>query len=308
MNRVAAGVAQRGGHDRHLYFIRPGRPRKRVRPMCGKPSGSKAGTCGWIRPRPPPSAAAPRLTRSLAPPGAILVVWSGYSRGSEYVAPSATGLYKNKLIRVRVDGSVPRAPSTRSRSSTRPVVRRADDPHWRKIVAAVRLLCGRQRGRRRHGGRHSPRRSISNRRGRWRALLIAAGVLVLGARACGSAIPLAGVRQGEVAGEIDAATTEAVLAGRRSEMQPPVACSRIRWNPATAGRASGATAPTGCAIHVVEFLRASNAETARSLLRVLDAQAWVQAVTLDNEQAYQGYLKRIPGGRRDAGRHGEGGA
>lgn len=45
---------------------------------------------------------------------------------------------------------------------------------------------------------------------------------------------------------------------------------------------------------VTEFPRASSAETARSLLRVLDAQAWVTAVTSDNEQAYQAYLKRFP--------------
>lgn len=45
---------------------------------------------------------------------------------------------------------------------------------------------------------------------------------------------------------------------------------------------------------VVEFPRATTAETARSLLRVLDAQAWVTAVTADNEGAYQVYLKRFP--------------
>lgn len=45
---------------------------------------------------------------------------------------------------------------------------------------------------------------------------------------------------------------------------------------------------------VTEFPRASSAETARSLLRVLDAQAWVSAVTADNETAYQAYLKRFP--------------
>ncbi len=45
---------------------------------------------------------------------------------------------------------------------------------------------------------------------------------------------------------------------------------------------------------VTEYPRASSAETARSLLRVLDAQAWVAAVTSDNETAYQAYLKRFP--------------
>ena len=46
--------------------------------------------------------------------------------------------------------------------------------------------------------------------------------------------------------------------------------------------------------HVSEYPRASTAEQARSLLRVLDAQAWVTAVTADNDTAYQAYLKRFP--------------
>jgi hypothetical protein len=46
--------------------------------------------------------------------------------------------------------------------------------------------------------------------------------------------------------------------------------------------------------HVGEYPRASTAEQARSLLRVMDAQAWVTAVTADNDAAYQAYLKRFP--------------
>ncbi len=46
--------------------------------------------------------------------------------------------------------------------------------------------------------------------------------------------------------------------------------------------------------YVGEYPRASTAEQARSLLRVLDAQAWVTAVTSDNDTAYQAYLKRFP--------------
>lgn len=46
--------------------------------------------------------------------------------------------------------------------------------------------------------------------------------------------------------------------------------------------------------YVTEYPRASTAETARSLLRVMDAQAWVTAVTADNDAAYQAYLKRFP--------------
>jgi hypothetical protein len=46
--------------------------------------------------------------------------------------------------------------------------------------------------------------------------------------------------------------------------------------------------------HVSAFPRASTAETARSTLRVLDAQAWVKAVTEDSEAAYRVYLAAFP--------------
>jgi hypothetical protein len=46
--------------------------------------------------------------------------------------------------------------------------------------------------------------------------------------------------------------------------------------------------------HVSAYPRASTAETARSSLRVMDAQAWVKAVTADSEAAYRSYLKAFP--------------
>jgi hypothetical protein len=46
--------------------------------------------------------------------------------------------------------------------------------------------------------------------------------------------------------------------------------------------------------HLSAFPRASTAETARSTLRVLDAQAWVKAVTEDSEAAYRAYLQAFP--------------
>lgn len=46
--------------------------------------------------------------------------------------------------------------------------------------------------------------------------------------------------------------------------------------------------------HVSAFPRSSTAETARSTLRVLDAQAWVKAVTADSETAYRTYLAAFP--------------
>ncbi|HEY1154137.1 MAG TPA: hypothetical protein VGE73_09815, partial [Pseudolabrys sp.] len=45
---------------------------------------------------------------------------------------------------------------------------------------------------------------------------------------------------------------------------------------------------------ISDYPRSSQAESARSLLRVRDAQAWVKAVTADNDGAYHAYLKEFP--------------
>ena len=51
------------------------------------------------------------IDRKLGSAGAVLVVWSAASRGSEYVrSEAATGLYKNKLIQVRIDKAHPPRP------------------------------------------------------------------------------------------------------------------------------------------------------------------------------------------------------
>lgn len=53
----------------------------------------------WMDPSEPLPSHSAALDIKLASAGAILVVWSGYSRGSETVrSEAATGLYKNKLI------------------------------------------------------------------------------------------------------------------------------------------------------------------------------------------------------------------
>ena len=50
-----------------------------------------------------------------------------------------------------------------------------------------------------------------------------------------------------------------------------------------------------------EHPKSSGAETARARLRVIDAQAWVEAVTSDNEKAYQSYLAKFPAQGAGAG-------
>ncbi|HOZ29239.1 MAG TPA: toll/interleukin-1 receptor domain-containing protein, partial [Hyphomonadaceae bacterium] len=95
----------------------------------------------WMDPSEPSTENRAAVDLKLGSAGAILVVWSGYSRGSEYVrSEAATGLYKNKLIQVRIDSATPPRPFDQVEvldigrwSGDR------DDPNWRKIMAAVRL-------------------------------------------------------------------------------------------------------------------------------------------------------------------------
>lgn len=254
----------------------------------------------WMDPEAPSMDNSAAVDLKLGSAGAILVVWSGYSRGSEYVrSEAATGLYKNKLIQVRIDGAAPPRPFDQVEvvdiglwSGER------DDPHWRKIVAAVRLYAGAPGSARPQATRRAPlaapvylepQRSVA-----W-APLIAAGVLVLGGAGVWLGDPF-GWRSGkvEVAGEIDAATTEAVSLEEEAKLAAASGVFEDTLESGNSWTRVERNSPDGLRDYVVEFPRASNAETARSLLRVLDAQAWVQAVTLDNEQAYQGYLKEFP--------------
>src|SRR5690349_15111101 len=51
------------------------------------------------------------VDRKLSSAGAVLVMWSAYSRGSEYVrSEAAAGLYRNKLIQARIDTAAPPRP------------------------------------------------------------------------------------------------------------------------------------------------------------------------------------------------------
>ncbi len=65
----------------------------------------------WMDPTERTEDTSAALDLKLGSAGAILVVWSGYSRGAEQVrSEAATGLYKNKLIQVRIDHAAPPRP------------------------------------------------------------------------------------------------------------------------------------------------------------------------------------------------------
>jgi peptidoglycan hydrolase-like protein with peptidoglycan-binding domain len=52
--------------------------------------------------------------------------------------------------------------------------------------------------------------------------------------------------------------------------------------------------PASLRAYLTAHPQSTGAESARSLLRVLDAQAWVEAVTADTEDAYTAYLRDFP--------------
>ena len=254
----------------------------------------------WMDPSEPTNENRAAVDLKLGSAGAILVVWSGYSRGSEYVrSEAATGLYKNKLIQVRIDAAAPPRPFDQVEvvdigrwSGER------DDPNWRKIMAAVRLYAGLPGAARPQVTRRvasappaylEPKRSIA-----W-APIIGAGLLV----AAGVGVWLGDPfnwREGgtQVAGEPGAVATS----GASPDGEAAIETANITFEDTEESAANWTRVKrddtSALRDYISDFPRSSNAETARSLLRVMDAQAWVNAVTADNEDAYQAYLTAFP--------------
>jgi hypothetical protein len=76
--------------------------------------------------------------------GAIVAVWSERARRSEIVrSEAATGLYKNKLIQVRIDPGAPPRPFDQVEVIDLSQWRGAyDDSNWRKLILALRRAVG----------------------------------------------------------------------------------------------------------------------------------------------------------------------
>jgi hypothetical protein len=250
----------------------------------------------WMDPSDPSGGTSAAIDMKLGSAGAILVLWSGYSRHSEYVrSEAATGLYKNKLIQVSLDGLG--APSPFDQISVlqlRGWAGERDHPEWRRIMEAVRLYAGAPGSARPLVQRRAtsgpaylePRRQIA-----W-GPIIAAGVLVAGGAGIWMADPF-GWR----------ATRTAVAAESPRTMTPVGAADgaeesiRVFEDTAASQQAwerIDRKSPDGLRDFINDFPNATTAETAQSLLRVLDAQGWVDAVTADNEGGYQNYLKQFP--------------
>lgn len=328
------------------------------------------------------------LDIKLASAGAILVVWSGYSRGSETVrSEAATGLYKNKLIQVRIDAASPPRPFDQVEvvdigrwSGER------EDASWRKVVSAVRLHAGvpeakpqvsrkaappppkpapKPEARRaydeprlaypepkktydlpeedyvapkrtyaeprdlypefrperqpepprrearlepRPEPRSEPRGAYAEPRGRYAeprnsyaepkrsgsvAPLVVAAALIAAGAGVWFVDPF-GWRSADVVAEAPEATQVATLENAAGVAAPAAAVAEDTEESLANWTRVNRDSTTALRDYVSDYPRSINAGTAKSLLRVRDAQAWVKAVTTDNDAAYQAYLKEFP--------------
>ncbi len=251
----------------------------------------------WMDPSVPTGETSAAVDMKLGSAGAILVLWSGYSRQSEYVrSEAATGLYKNKLIQGSLDGEgAPRPFDSLDVIDIGGWAGERDNPQWRRIMESVRLYAGAPGSARPLVQRRAvsgpaylePRRQMA-----W-GPIAAAGFLVFGGAGIWMADPF-GWRATRTAVAAPA-PAEAVLAA--NPVSEAAAAPRAYEDSQASQQAWARVdrkAPDGLRDYAADFPNSTGAETARSLLRVLDAQAWVDAVTADNEGGYQSYLKDFP--------------
>jgi len=251
----------------------------------------------WMDPSDPSGGTSAAVDMKLGSAGAILVLWSGYSRHSEYVrSEAATGLYKNKLIQVSLDGGDAPPPFDHVEVlNLQHWMGERDHEQWRRVMEAVRLYAGapgsaRPLVQRRAASGPSylePRRQVA-----W-APLVAAALLVAGGAGLWMVDPF-GWRSTRTATAAEAPMATEVLA---STADTATETSRVFEDTEDSLRAWASIDrknPDSLRRYAADFPKSTGAETARSLLRVLDAQVWVDAVTADNESGYQNYLRRFP--------------
>lgn len=282
-----------------IYIAYAREDRERVRPLAE--SLQFEGWDVWWDPSEPAMGASAALDQKLGTAGAILVVWSSYSRGSEYVrSEAATGLYKNKLIQTRVDTASPPRPFDQLEvidiglwSGER------DDPNWRRVMSAIRLFAGPPSGGMQTQPPRKPRSKPMYFEGP-RSIALGPLAAVAAAILAGAGVWLADPFHWHSTAPADAETLAAVAtsasdntssaevdtAGMGVFEDTPEA--KADWS------AIDRDSPEGLRDYINDYPKSSSAETARSLLRVLDAQAWVSAVTVDNEAGYSKYLKAFP--------------
>jgi peptidoglycan hydrolase-like protein with peptidoglycan-binding domain len=289
-----------------IYIAYAREDRERIRPIAEMLQFE--GWDVWWDPSEPTLDSSAALDQKLGSAGAILVVWSGYSRGSEHVrSEAATGLYKNKLIQARIDTASPPRPFDQVE-----VVNLAgwrgerEDPEWRRVVASIRLYAGQPNVGARQQQQPAAKKLAfpklmpakpsyveSERSVAW-VPMVAAGVLVLSAGGVFMLDPFKWRGGDELrAAEAGTPSEEAAATPAASESVAPESILDTAESDA-AWEALDRKDVQALRDYMTEYPRSSNAQTARSQIRVLDAQAWVEAVTVDNEAGYSNYLKTFP--------------
>lgn len=254
----------------------------------------------WMDPSVPTGETSAAIDMKLGSAGAILVLWSGYSRHSEYVrSEAATGLYKNKLIQASLDGEgAPRPFDNIDVIDIAGWTGERDHPQWRRMIDAVRLYAGTPGSARPLVQRRAvsgPPAYLEPRRQMAWGPIVAAGLLMSGGAGIWMADPFGWRATRTAVAEPAEAGSEAALAA--AELAESAAVPRTYEDTEasqTAWDRVDRKDPDALRDYAADFPNSTSAETARSLLRVLDAQAWVDAVTSDNENGYQSYLKKFP--------------
>ncbi|MDP3735870.1 MAG: TIR domain-containing protein [Hyphomonadaceae bacterium] len=285
-----------------IYIAYAREDRERVRPLAE--SLQFEGWDVWWDPSDPSIDGSAALDQKLSTAGAILVIWSAYARGSEYVrSEAATGLYKNKLIQARIDSAAPPRPfdqvevvDLHAWSGER------EDPNWRRITQTLRVYAGApgasrgQQSRKpivslapKPASRPSKRSYLESERSiAWGPIAAVALLMVAGAGVW-FLDPFSWRGPSDVVATSspdEAGETELAAGSREAFVETPESVDA--WRNIDRGDS------IGLRTYVSTYPRSSNSETAQSLLRVLDAQAWVDAVTSDNEAGYSAYLKSFP--------------
>jgi hypothetical protein len=249
--------------------------------------------------------------------GAVIVAWTSASRDSARVrAEASNALYKNKLIQVRMDEHAPPRPFDQVDSvDLSNWWGWPEDAGWRAVMGAVRLFAGPP-----GAGSERPQvlRKIGQRSTAAPAYLepertpgpaayavAAAGIAAVVGAAAWFMLPGMWRSGPQVAGATGPATPTAnTVAARASGTAEPLLAASMEVSSATRSAASSAAAsawekvdrtnPAALRAFAREFSGSDTAETANGLLRVLDAQTWVSAVSADTEAAYRMYLATFP--------------
>ncbi len=222
----------------------------------------------------------------------VLAVWSAYARASDHVrAEAAAGLYGNKLVQVRIDYSPPPRPFDQVEVidlSLWPGGR--EDAGWRGLSVAVRYIAGQPAAARETLPAKFMRKPAYVARRSLRATPFLAAALV-GVLAAGAwfADPFnwRGLRP---VADTSAAAARDDVATAAPELSTPGLTPEEEYAWIQVDRRD----PGAVRAFMGQFPDGGGAEAAQALLRVLDAQAWVEAVTGDTEEAYAAYLAAFP--------------